>query len=220
MKLGNAVLDLLFPPKCPFCTALLKTGEEHLCSACDLELPWMEDEEGRRPGEFLDDCAAPLWYRGPVRESHHRFKFGGRRAYARCFGALMAQCAQGQLTGDFDVITWAPVSKKRRRSRGYDQSQLLAEQLSRHMGIPALPLVEKIRHVPAQATILDESERRANVLGAYALHPRAQVSGLRILLVDDVVTTGSTLSECARVLRTAGAAGVVSLTLAMTPKGD
>lgn len=220
MKFWQRLLDLLFPPKCPFCAKLLQEGEEHLCARCDLELPWMEDESGQKQGEFLDDAVAPLWYRGAVRDSHHRFKFGGVRAYAEPYSMLMEQCVRGQLTEPFDVITWTPVSKKRRRSRGYDQSQLLAQRLGLGLELPVEPLLVKIRHTPPQAGIRDESARRANVLGAYELLPGAQAAGRRILLVDDVVTTGSTLSECARVLRTAGAASVVAVTLAVTPKGN
>lgn len=220
MKFWQRLLDLLFPPKCPFCAKLLQEGEEHLCARCDLELPWMEDESGQKQGEFLDDAVAPLWYRDSVRDSHHRFKFGGVRAYAEPYGMLMAQCVRGQLTEPFDVITWTPVSKKRRRRRGYDQSQLLAQRLGLGLELPVEPLLVKIRHTPPQAGIRDESARRANVLGAYELLPGAQAAGRRILLVDDVVTTGSTLSECARVLRTAGAASVVAVTLAVTPKGN
>lgn len=218
MKLWKTVLDLLFPPKCPFCTRLLQEREAYLCARCDLELPWMEDESGRDVGEFLDDNMSPLWYRGMVRESHHRFKFGGVRAYAETYGMLMEQCVRGQLTGEIDVITWTPVSKKRRRKRGYDQSQLLAQRLGQRLELPVEPLLNKIRHTKAQARIQEESARRANVLGAYDIAPDARVAGRRILLVDDVVTTGSTLSECARVLRTAGAESVVSATLAVTPK--
>lgn len=218
MKLWKTVLDLLFPPKCPFCTRLLQEREAYLCARCDLELPWMEDESGQRPGEFLDDAVAPLWYRDSVRDSHHRFKFGGVRAYAETYGMLMEQCVRGQLDNEFDVITWTPVSKKRRRKRGYDQSQLLAQQMGRRLELPVEPLLDKVRHTQAQAVIREEGARRANVLGAYEVLPGAQVAGRSILLVDDVVTTGSTLSECARVLRTAGAVSVVAVTLAVTPK--
>ena len=218
MKLWCAILDLLYPPKCPFCTRLLADGEEHLCQRCDLSLPWMEDEAGKRNGEFLDDSIAALWYRGAVRDSHHRFKFGGLRAYAGPYGAIMAQSVRGQLTDRVDVICWAPVSPKRRRKRGYDQGELLARELGERLDLPVEPLLEKVRHTPAQATLRDEGARRANVMGAYVLCPGAQVSGRRVLLVDDVVTTGSTLSECARILRTAGAVSVVSVTLAVTPK--
>ena len=220
MSLWKTVLDLLYPIKCPFCAKLLAEGEEHLCARCDLSLPWMEDEKGKRKSEFLDDSIAALWYRGPVRDSHHRFKFGGLRAYAKPYGAIMEQSVRGQLRDSMDVICWAPVSKQRRRKRGYDQSELLARELGMRLELPVEPLLDKVRHTRAQATVKDESVRRANVLGAYAMHPGAQVAGRHILLVDDVITTGGTLSECARVLRTAGAASVVGVTLAVTPKKE
>ena len=107
-----------------------------------------------------------------------------------------------------------PVSEKRRKQRGYDQAELLARAIGESLGLEAVPLLVKTRDIPAQSGIQEEAARRANVLGAYALLPGAQVKGKRILLADDVVTSGSTLSECARTLLSYGAAEVCAVTLA------
>lgn len=209
------LLDLLFPPKCPFCRRLLDGGDV-LCPNCQRDLPWTEGAQGEKTVEFLDTCVGPLRYEGDVRQSHHRYKFSGRRAYAGTYSLLMSQCAADRLDGTFDVVCWAPLSRKRLRRRGYDQSQLLALGVAERLGLTAEPLLDKIRDTPAQSGQTDAAARRANVLGAYRLKPGRQVAGKRILLVDDVVTTGATLSECARVLRTAGAARVCGLVLAAT----
>lgn len=219
MKLWSFVLDLLFPPKCPFCRAILEEHEELICARCQKELPWTQGAAGERTGEFFELCTAPLWYREQVRLSHHRYKFSGLRSYAEIYAVLMAQCAADRLDGRFDLITWTPLSRRRLRHRGYDQSRLLAEKVARRMGLQAVPLLDKVRDTPAQSGLEGSGARRANVLGAYSLHPAAEVQHRRILLIDDVMTTGATLSECARVLRTAGAEQVVCLTLAMS-RGD
>ena len=208
------MLDLLFPRKCPFCRRLLEREETILCSCCQRDLPWTQGLTGERTGEFFERCVSPLWYQDTVRVSHHRYKFNGVRSYTAPYATLMAQCAADRLEGGFDMLTWVPLSAKRRRKRGYDQSELLARELGRQLGLPVERLLDKVRDTSAQSGLKGESTRRANVLDAYRLHPGAQAAGKRILLVDDVVTTGATLSECARVLRTAGAAGVECVTLA------
>lgn len=214
----NWLLDLLFPPKCPFCRRLLDSGSDLLCPDCRRDLPWTAGAQGERTVEFLDKCVAPLWYQDDVRLSHHRYKFDGVRCYADAYGLLMSRCAETRLDGEFDVVCWAPLSKKRLRKRGYDQAGLLAEVVAKELNLPKEPLLEKVRDTAAQSAQTDGAARRANVLGAYRLKPNRQVAGKRVLLVDDVVTTGATLSECGRVLRTAGAGGVCGLVFALTPE--
>lgn len=211
----SVILDLLFPPKCPFCRKLLEKEQVLLCPDCQRKLPWAEGKPAERKIEFVDLCTAPLWYRDAVRESHHRYKFSGGRAYARPYATLMAQCVTDRLQGKFDVITWVPLSRKRLRKRGYDQSRLLVEHLARQLDMPCRPMLKKIRDTKAQSGLKSESERRANALGAYVPFPGGQLRGERVLLVDDVVTSGATASECARILRTAGAERVVCVALAL-----
>lgn len=207
------LLELLFPTKCPFCGKLLKRGQALLCPDCQRDLPWAQGTQ--KKVEFVSRCVSPLWYRDQVRLSHHRYKFRGVQAYAVPYAKLMAQCVGNCLQGEFDMITWVPLSPLRRWRRGYDQARLLAERLGEELDMPCEPLLRKVRNTRAQSGLKGESRRRANVLGAYAPCRTARPEGRRILLVDDVVTTGSTLSECARMLLTAGAAQVVCVTLAM-----
>lgn len=187
-----------------------------LCPDCQRDLPWTQGVQGERKGEFFTLCTAPLWYRDRVRESHHRYKFSGVRAYAEPYATLMSQCVEDHLCDRFDIITWVPISRRRLRKRGYDQSQLLAQRIADKLDVPCVRMLKKIRHTKAQSKLKGESERRANVLGAYAVCPGVSVEGRRILLVDDVLTTGATMSECARMLLTAGAKQVVCVTLALS----
>ena len=162
-------------------------------------------------------CAAPLWYEGKVREGLLRFKFQGARAAAGPLGELVARCAAERFSGAFDVVTWVPVSRRRLRSRGYDQARLLAESACRLWEVRPEQLLQKITDNPAQSGLTEEAARRANVLGVYEAVDPERISGHRILLVDDICTTGATLAECARVLREAGAADVVCAAAALTP---
>lgn len=213
MNPAAALLDLLFPRKCPFCQRLAE-GEALLCPDCQRTLPWLTEKAAERSPEFLKLCVSPLAYRGPVAESIHRYKFSGRRNYAAAYGALMAQCVLDHPDVTFDLLSWAPLSRKRLRRRGYDQARLLARAVGERLNVPVTPVLVKRRDIPAQSGLLEQAARRANVLGAYELLPGAEVTGRRVLLVDDVVTSGATLSECARVLLTAGAAQVCAVTLA------
>ena len=147
-----------------------------------------------------------MWYyKDDVRKSIHRFKFGNTRGYADVYARLLALRLQNTFPEAFDILTWVPVSGLRRLKRGYDQTELIAKALARDLGMPATAVLKKIRHTPPQSGIRDAAQRRANVLGAYAVHTRQNLAGKRILLLDDVLTTGATASECARVLVTAGA---------------
>ena len=211
---AEVLLDLLFPPKCVFCRKLLHKGEEGLCAACRSSLPWTLSGEAGQRLEFVSLCVSPLWYQDAVRASFHRYKFTGLRGYAKTYGRLMARCIREHLAGQYDLITWVPLAPERRRKRGYDQAMLLALAAAQVLEDTAVETLRKIRSTSAQSGLgRDDSARRANVLGAYRVSDPALVEGRRVLLIDDIVT-GSTLSECARTLRSAGAAGVTGATLA------
>jgi len=216
MSVGSFFLDLFFPPKCAFCRAVLpkERVEAGVCAACRQSLPFTDDPRGKKKGEFFEFCLAPLLYRDRVRDSVLRFKFYGARSCCRAYAGLMAETVRKEPEAVFDLITWAPVSKKRLRKRGYDQARLIAEALAEKIGAPCAPLLLKTRHVPPQSHIKGDEKRRANVSGAYTLLPGAAVTGKRLLLVDDVTTSGATLTECSRVLLMGGAEQIVCAVLA------
>ena len=214
MKLLSSFLDLLFPPKCPFCGRVLDAPG--ICDACQKALPWTEGEEAVRRGPDGFRCAAPLRYEGLAKEGLHRFKFRGMSSAAAPLGELIAGCAAEHFSGAFDTVTWVPVSPRRLRQRGYDQARLLAERACRLWETKPLPLLRKTVHNPAQSGLKEAAARRANVLGVYEPTDAGRIQGRRVLLVDDICTTGATLAECARVLREAGAEKVVCVTAALT----
>ena len=147
-----------------------------------------------------------MWYyRDDVRRSLLRYKFSGVRSYGEAFGRLLAMKLLSSKMDDFDMLTYVPVGPKRLRHRGYDQVELVTQQAARELQHPYVQCLRKVRDTPPQSGMPDAASRRANVLGAYAVTDPALVAGKRILLLDDIITTGATASECARVLLTAGA---------------
>lgn len=212
MNIRKCLLDLIYPPKCPFCGRVLNPGEEGLCSSCQKTLPWVV-----KPGktvDFCDACLSPLWYRDKVRRAVHCYKFRFGQSHSRFFGTVMAQCLGDQWAEPVDAIVWVPLSRKHRRKRGYDQAELLARRVGELTGIPVVQGLAKVRETATQSRIVEDAARRANVLGAYAAAPETDLKGKRLVLVDDVCTSGATLSECAACLRMAGAESVVGLTFA------
>lgn len=217
MRAAAALLDLLFPPKCPFCRRVLDAPG--MCPACEKSLPWTDEARGLRelPGGLL--CAAPLWYEGPVREAVRRFKFRGGVTAAGPLGALIAQAAADRFSGEFDAVTWVPVSAERLRKRGYDQSRLLAERACKLWGAEPEALLRKVRDNPAQSGLESAEARWRNTQGVY--QAQGDPAGRRILLIDDVCSTGATLVSAAGILLTAGAAGVVCAAAAFPrPEGE
>ena len=214
-KIGHSVMDFFFPRKCPFCGAV--AGKELLCGDCRKNLPLCGEVI---KGSGFGRVTAPLYYKGAVRRAILDYKFNGKLGGLQAFGAMMAACAAERYSGEFDAITWVPVSEKRLRKRGYDQARYLAASLCVDWHTDPQETLRKVRDNPPQSGLRDYKERRANVIGVYETVDPAQIAGKRFLLVDDIFTTGATLSECARLLKDAGAADVLCLTLAITPENE
>ena len=129
MSIWSVLLDLLFPPRCPFCGKI--QDKQGVCSICQKNLPvTREGESVRLLGAGLR-CAAPLWYEDLARQGLLRFKFHDGISAADCLGEMIARCAAEAFYGEFDLVTWVPVSRRRLRRRGYDQAELLARAACR-----------------------------------------------------------------------------------------
>lgn len=213
MSAADAVLDILFPPRCAFCGKLMDHTGDGVCPACAGALPYVEEDRVRRKVNGYTGAVA-FYYDGPVREGVRGMKFGQKAWRARPFGRYVAQAAAEHLSGEFDAVTFVPVSAWRRFRRGFDQARRLAEAAAKAWDVPAEAVLQKVRNNPAQSTVKTPAERRANVRGVYRVRPGARVAGRRFLLIDDVLTTGSTMSACADTLMAAGAASVVFAVLA------
>ena len=213
MNLKTLILDLFFPPRCTFCHKLVENGEIRVCDRCRGHLPFASNC-GKQRKDFVKTCVAPFYYEKEVRASLHRFKFGNMPSYAEVYADYVAECIRAELDGRWDVLSWIPVSKKRLRERGYDQAEVLSRAIANVLGTEAVPLLIKQRHTKAQSATGSPEKRRANIAGAYALLPGADVTDRRILLIDDIITTGATVTECARTLGLAGADCVYCATVA------
>lgn len=208
------LLDLLFPPRCVFCGEVIPPGK-NVCAACAKSaVPngsarlFSLKAEGR-----LVLCAALYPYDGKVRESLLRYKFHGEEQNADYYACRMKTLVKTAFPGrSFSLVTWVPLSHERKKERGYDQAERIARPLAKAIGIPCRPCLAKVRQNRVQH-YLDRGARAENVRGVYALLGNA-VSGEQVLLIDDIVTTGATLSECAGVLTRCGAASVCCLAVA------
>ena len=203
MKLYHFLMELLFPPKCVLCRRLLKNGELDLCAACRVDGSEYPNRKIKLP--FLDSFAAVWYYEGNVRSSLLRYKFHNARVYSVSYGRILAMKLLREYPESFDILTWVPVSRLRRLRRGYDQVELLAKVVGTELGLAPVPTLYKIRNNRPQSRMKDPAARKANVLGAYRVLETADVKGKRVLLLDDILTTGATAGECARMLRMAGA---------------
>lgn len=212
MKITDLLLELFYPSRCAFCGRLVKSGEG-MCLDCGRKLPYTGAVNAVQYFPGVSRCVSPLYYEGAVREALLRYKFGGAASYSRVFGKIMAKCID-EMQFSCDIITWIPLSGRRLRKRGYNQAQLLAQCAAAELSLPCAPMLVKLRNNPAQSGIDDYKQRRRNVAGVYDVREPLLPAGKHILLVDDIVTTGATLSEAASVLRKAGAAEVTALTAA------
>jgi competence protein ComFC len=231
---GDALISLFFPPHCANCRVDTVSGV-HLCADCAdgarrIKAPFCrrcsEPFEGAIDGEFeCANCAgrklhfecavAPYLSRGVVREFIHRFKYDHERFLRLPLGDWMADAlGDERLTRQpFDGLVPVPLHSTRYRERGFNQASLLAERLARRAGVPVLDCLQRTRYTTTQ-TRLDRHERMENLRNAFRVRHSSAVLSRHLLLVDDVFTTGSTVDECARILRLAGAASVRVVTVA------
>lgn len=214
MNVFRYLTSLLYPKKCPFCKRLI-AEEKACCVQCEKTVPYIGEDLLPLHIPELEACYSVFRYDGLVREALLRYKFAGAAAYEESFGFFLGKCID-EYDIICDIVTWAPLSRRRLRERGYDQARLLAERAAAHMGCDCRKLLRKLRNNPPQSGTADAAARRENVAGVYELETDTVLQGKRILLVDDIVTTGSTLSECARTLKKSGASQVVALTVAAT----
>ena len=203
MKLIERILGTVFPPKCVLCGKVLHEQETDFCSGCWVDAPVCPVDH-RKKLPFLDSWLGVWYYEGSVRQSLLRYKFHGVRSYADAYGRALAMKLLQTHPEGFDVLTWVPISSLRKFKRGYDQVELLAAVVARELEMQAAPLLKKVRHNRPQSGIIGDAQRRANVLGAYRVTDPKLLKDKKILLLDDIITTGATVSECARILLTAG----------------
>jgi ComF family protein len=208
---GGALLDLVFPPRCPACGDAPQPGSP-FCALCEGAIDPVPGETGRTgvSGETGDVRAGAL-FGGPIADAIHALKYGDRAEAAVPLGRWLA--------GRVEVppgarVVWVPLGRRRRIERGYDQAMLLAGSFARASGLRLLRgAMRRVRETPPQVG-RDRAARARNVEGAFAASKA--VSGLDLVLVDDVVTTGATAEAACQALREAGARSITVVALART----
>jgi ComF family protein len=229
-----ALGSLFYPPNCVVCSDVV-IGSEYLCADCRSRAP-------RITAPFCGKCSEPFFgaitqtfscancehrtlhfdsavaayrSRSVVRKLVHDFKYGQQRHLRYPLAEWLGETLDDpRLRGRrFDMIVPVPLHAARERERGFNQATLLAELLADTMSVPLCPVLQRIRYTTTQ-TAYDRAERMENLHDAFRLRKNRDVRESRVLLIDDVLTTGSTLSECARVLKAAGARSVHAATAA------
>ena len=151
-KVLKGIFDFFFPPKCVFCKKHIE--EEEICDECIKEIPFIK---GKVPNpQFVSKTCVPLHYKDAVRAAVIRYKFHGKTAYAKHFAKLICDVMGDGVETAIDYILWVPLSKGKLRRRGYDQAQLLAEEISKITGIPTLCALKKVRRNKVQHNTQDE----------------------------------------------------------------
>jgi competence protein ComFC len=229
-----ALISLFYPAACVVCSENVEPPE-YLCGVCRRRAPRItspfcakcsEPFSGAITQTFscancehrilhFDSAVAAYRSRGVVRKLVHDFKYGRQRHLRHPLAEWLAETMRDPRLRDrrFDLIVPVPLHPARERERGFNQAALLAELLAGRVAVPLRPVLERIRYTKTQ-TAYDRAERMENLRDAFRLRKNMNVRQLHVLLIDDVLTTGSTLSECARVLKEAGAISVYAATAA------
>lgn len=230
----QAIASLFYPASCAVCFEPVAQSE-YLCGDCKKKAPRIkppfcgtcsEPFQGAITESFsCANCSHRLLHfasavaayrsRGVVRKIVHDFKYGHQVHLRHPVADWLIETLEDPRLRDrrFDLVVPVPLHPARKRERGFNQAELLAQSLSAHAGFRMSEALERIRYTTTQ-TAFDRAERMENLRDAFRLRKKANVRGLRVLLIDDVLTTGSTLSECARVLKAAGATSVHAATAA------
>ena len=227
-ELLNRCLYLLYPKRCDLCGEVIALDEARceecrntkpitgkICRKCGREEATCRCQQQKFSPGYRAFCA-PYYFDGSMRKGVYRLKNSGfTELVPGMADAVVAACRQRYEAVMFDAVTFVPMRRRRQRRRGYNQSRLLAEAVAKRYGIPCVPLLKKVKNTRSQRTS-DASQRKVNLYGAFAVIDGAEVAGKTLLIVDDVKTTGYTLSECAVMLNAAGAAAVYAAAFTVT----
>lgn len=200
MGLARKILSFFYPERCPFCNKLIE-AEDIACKDCMVLL--MQKQRPVIRGAMGYRCVSSFIYDGHVRRMLIRVKFHERVQHIRQIARILAKdICEYYADEDFDLITSVPMHRKDLRERGYDQCAMLAKEISKLLDIPYEITLVKVKHTKKQHN-LKYNERKKNLSGAFKLKDKDSLKGKRILLIDDIVTSGYTLGTCGKTLSNA-----------------
>lgn len=205
----RALENAVMPLRCVFCGIRSVPPERHICTGCDGDLPKIESPPPPASSPLEYDVA-PLAYEFPVDAAIKALKFKRKLFYGSALAELLCRECR-HLPDDIDAVLPVPLHWRRRWFRGFNQADEIAAPVARHLAVPSLRNVKRVRATPFQSG-LSARERARNLRGAFVVH--GSISAKHILIVDDVITTGATVRQLARVLRRAGAGRVSALAVA------
>lgn len=212
-----SALNMLYPVRCPYCRDIMDNDRQYACDKCKEEII---DEGLFRNITDGYLCSSVMQYEGKPKFALLSYKFKSKEHYAKQFAILMAQHIEKHYPDVvFDYITYVPMHKFSQFLRGYNQSERLARELSKFLKVPCCELIYKKKFTKPQHKIKNAKKRKTNLKGAFDLTDKRLVKNKQILLIDDIVTTGSTLHECIKLLRKSKSANIYCVTLLSTPKG-
>ena len=233
-KLISEILHFIYPSRCVFCGEFIKDIPMRVCSECIKNLPYNKrycNLCGRPVDTVFGDmvCAdckgrkspfervyVPLLYKDGVRKAIIDFKYRNKRSFARTFAIFVF--AELKNNGYFpDAVTYVPIHFLRKMKRGYCQTEILAEEIASLYGVPVLPLAKKCKYTRKLAT-LSAAERRKTVKNSFKATDNKNIKDKNILLVDDIVTTSATITECGNVIKKAYGCRLSAATVAATDK--
>ncbi len=204
------LLAVFFPERCPYCGDVIKPLDT-ACEDCKEEMP---SDKIITQIAGIYEVLSPFPYDGKYKDAILKIKFGKRKQFAPQLAEVMAErLKKYKDVSQFDVITFVPLHKDTLKDRGFNQSELLARYLSERLDIPCEALLKKTRKNKPQHKLLAR-ERRKNVEGVFGCTDKKLIKNKYILIVDDIVTTGLTLSECIKVLKNNGAEDIFCITFA------
>ncbi len=219
-KIYRFLIDLVYPNRCGFCDSVIPWNEL-ICPKCKKELLYSYSPGRRDEKERFVLCLSPCFYQGVAKDGVINLKYRyGYNAAEYLLPELVSLIKQ-HIREDIDIITAVPMTYKRRSQTGYNQAQIIAKLLSKELKLPYDGrLLAKNKSAAVQHK-LNAKERRKLIRGAYTKgRSNYDLKGKVVLIADDVITTGATLSECAKVLKSIGAKRVYCCTLAQTVKGS
>lgn len=196
-KAIKLIRSFFFPERCPYCLSRVERGKI-ACEKCESRFPETYSLNYAKGGY---PCCSPFFYQGIFADAVKNFKFKGYVQSSEKLAPVLCDCIKRTFDIDnIDIITFVPMHKKKQKIRGYNQSQVLAEDISKILGIPCKTLLIKAKENKEQHKCLSSAQRRDNVKGVYKVVEDETIKGKNILVIDDILTTGYTMGECCKTI--------------------